>query len=140
MRTLADLSDRAEIQDLITAYCHAIDLRDWAALDAVFVPDADIDYSATGGIRGKLAEIKPFLEATLPLFKSTQHFVTNPLIRIDGNTATARSLLFNPVTMARDTGDHTLFIGAWYVDEFVRTPQGWRISSRRQEKSFFHNQ
>lgn len=140
MRSLEELSDRAEIHDLITAYCHAIDGKDWAALDLLFAPDADIDYSATGGISGKLPDIKPFLEATLPLFKSTQHFVTNPLIRISGDRATARSLLFNPVTMDRETGDHTLFIGAWYVDELIRTPEGWRISSRRQEKSFFHNQ
>ncbi|MEL7480419.1 MAG: nuclear transport factor 2 family protein [Pseudomonadota bacterium] len=140
MLSLQNLSDRIEIQDLLTRYCHAIDQRNWDALDDIFTPDAHIDYTATGGIAGQLTEIKPFLESAIPLFKSIQHFVTNPLLEIDGDRATARSLLLNPCTMARENGDHTLFIGAWYVDELMRQPDGWRISSRRQEKSFFHNQ
>ena len=28
------------------------------------------------------------------------------------------------------------FVGIWYVDEFVRTEQGWRMSKRVEEKCF----
>jgi len=137
---LEAILDKFEIQELLTAYAHAIDTRDFEALDNLFTADAEIDYSATGGIMGGLGEIKPFLQAMLPMFKASQHFVTNPLIKLSGEAATSRSLLFNPMTMERDGGLHTMFIGAWYVDDLVRTDKGWRIAKRRQELAYFHNQ
>jgi len=137
---LAAMVDKFEIQELLTAYAHAIDRRDFDALDDLFMPNAQIDYSATGGIAGGLDQIKPFLESTLPMFKASQHFVTNPLIKLDGDKATSRCLLLNPMTMEREGGPHTLFIGAWYVDELMRGETGWRIAKRAQELAFFHNQ
>ncbi|MEM6410655.1 MAG: nuclear transport factor 2 family protein [Pseudomonadota bacterium] len=140
MLTLEELSDRFEIQELLSAYCHAIDGRDWNRLDLLFTDDAEIDYSATGGISGSLSEIKTFLDSTLPLFSASQHFVTNPDIRVDGETAHVRSLLFNPMTMEREGTPHTLFIGAWYIDELVKVSGEWRIRQRSQQLAYFHNQ
>lgn len=134
------IADKFEIQEVLTAYAHAIDARNFDALDDLFTADAQIDYSATGGISGGLGEIKPFLQSTLPMFKASQHFVTNPLIQLSGDTASCKSLLFNPMTMEREDGPHTLFIGAWYIDEFVRRAPGWRIQARKQQLAFFHNQ
>ena len=50
--SLQEISDRLEIQDLLVAYSHAIDTRNWDALDDVFTPDAFIDYSDFGGGSG----------------------------------------------------------------------------------------
>ena len=137
---LQTILDKFEIQELLTAYAHAIDERDIDALDDMFTPDAEIDYSATGGIKGSLSEIKPFLQTSLPMFKASQHYVTNPKITLNGDTATSKCLLFNPMVMDRDGASHTLFIGAWYHDELVRTDTGWRITKRSQSLAFFHNQ
>lgn len=139
-KRLETILDKFEIQELLTAYAHAIDRRDIDALDDLFTSDAHIDYAATGGVSGGLSDIKPFLKSNLPLFKTSQHFVTNPLIKLAGDDATSRCLLLNPMTMERDGGAHTLFIGAWYIDELVRTEAGWRIAKRAQELAFFHNQ
>ena len=46
---LQEISDRIEIQDLLSRYTDAIDRRDWDALDGVFTPDAFIDYTSVGG-------------------------------------------------------------------------------------------
>ena len=70
------LSDRIEIDDLLTTYTMAIDQGDWDALDRVFTPDAHIDYSATGGTVGPSREVKAWLAETLPMFSAMQHFVT----------------------------------------------------------------
>jgi len=51
MLSLQEISDRLEIQDLFTAHSHAIDRRDWDALDRIFTPDAVIDYTAPTGWR-----------------------------------------------------------------------------------------
>jgi hypothetical protein len=29
-----------------------------------------------------------------------------------------------------------LYCGLWYEDEFIRTPEGWRMSSRVETKCF----
>src|SRR5580692_5606052 len=44
-KSLQELSDRLEIQDLMVAYSYAIDHRQWEDLDDVFTADAIIDYS-----------------------------------------------------------------------------------------------
>src|SRR5699024_10331649 len=48
-RTLVELSDRWDLQDLMTAYATCIDARDFDGLDAVFLPDARVSFEASGG-------------------------------------------------------------------------------------------
>ena len=124
------VSDIVEIQQLLASYVHAIDAKDFDALDLVFTPDATFDYSATGGETGDYARIKPWLKKALAPFPVTQHLIGLPLIRLDGDRATARTMLFNPMQLAREGGDHLFFVGATYVDELVRTSTGWRIARR----------
>ena len=138
--TLQELSDRFEIQDLLVTYADAIDRRDWDALDDVFTTDAIIDYTAVGGIRGSLSEIKEFLEQGLGWFSSFQHLTGHAKITLDGDMATGRAICHNPMTLDGPDGvAHTMFIGIWYVDRYVRTAQGWRIAARSEERSFVHN-
>ena len=131
--SLDEISDRLEIQDLLVDYSHAIDTQNWDALDDVFTPDAFIDYSAMGGSSGDLATTKEFLAKVMPGFASSQHMVATSKVTIDGDTATGRTICHNPMVM----GDGKVFwCGLWYVDEFVRTPEGWRMSRRVEEKCF----
>jgi hypothetical protein len=138
--SLQEISDRLEIQDLLAAYSYAIDLRNWDALDDVFTPDALVDYSAMGGSKGNLAETKQFLRKAMTQFSSFQHMVATSQIRIRGDVAEGRTICHNPMTINKGNGEtHTFFCGLWYRDRFVRTPQGWRIQERVEEKSYFHN-
>ncbi|MBS0315243.1 MAG: nuclear transport factor 2 family protein [Proteobacteria bacterium] len=129
---LRALSDIVEIQQLLAAYVFAIDAKDFDALDRVFTPDATFDYSVTGGETGDYAKIKPWLKKALAPFPVTQHLIGLPLIRLNGDTATARTMLFNPMQLGRPEGDHLFFVGATYVDDLVRTPEGWRIARRAE--------
>lgn len=132
------MSDRLEIQDLLAAYSDAIDRRDWDALDRVFTPDATIDYTETGGARGDLPFIKDYLARGLKPFSGFQHMVGLPLLTIDGDEARGRTILFNPMVLTKDGAEHVFFVGLWYRDRFVRTPDGWRIAERYEERSYFH--
>ena len=135
--TLQEISDRLEIQDLLARYSHAIDTRDWDALDGVFSDDADIDYTAFGGPAGKLPEIKAFLDKALGGFVGFQHLVAAPTITFDGDRATAKTYCHNPMVVSDDGERQKVwFIGLWYHDELVRTPDGWRISHRHEEKCY----
>lgn len=141
MLELQEISDRLELIDLMVRYAHCVDTRDWATWRTLFTPDAHIDYSAFGGIVGGVEEVAEWLEETLGGFPAFQHLVSNPMLEIDGDTATGRTMCFNPmITPVDGIGDRNVFFcGLWYLDTFVRTPQGWKISSRVEEKSFTYN-
>jgi hypothetical protein len=99
-----------------------------------------IDYSEVGGPVGSLNETKAFLGQGMSNFTAFQHLSTTSEIVIDGNTARARTILFNPMVMNHEGAERVFFIGLWYRDELVRTPQGWRIQHRREQKSWAYNQ
>ena len=128
---LRELRDRLAINDLLVRYAWAIDTKDWDTLDIVFTPDAKIDYTRTGGIAGSLAEIKPWLAESLAAFPATQHLLSNSQVTIDGDTATARTAVYNPMGAATREGPlHFFFMGGIYADQMVRTADGWRITER----------
>jgi len=135
--TLQELADRQEIADLITAYSYAVDFHRWDDLDSIFTADALLDFTATGGIAGALPEVKAWLADVLPNFAGHQHLVATSQVTLAGDTATARSICHNPMWFA-DPAQPPLFVGLWYLDEFVRTDAGWRITRRVQQKGYLH--
>jgi hypothetical protein len=124
---LQTVSDRLEIDDLLTAYTVAIDTGDWNRLDDVFAPDAWIDYTASGGIAGPFPQVKAWLAETLPVFTAMQHYVAQRQVRLDGDHAEVRAYLLNPLVIDREDGSRwQRLIGGVYVHDLVRTGQGWR--------------
>lgn len=135
--TLQEISDRIEIDDLLTRYATAVDNKDWDLFTSCFTPDATIDYSAVGGVKGTLAEARQWLAEVLPMFPMTQHFVTNKSIEIRGDEATSRCALLNPMGVPDGKGGMMLFIdGAYYKDTLCRTADGWRIRHRAVVSTF----
>jgi hypothetical protein len=66
--------------------------------------------------------------------------IANTVLELDGDTARARTICHNPMVLDRGEGQtHVFFCGLWYRDVLVRTPQGWRIKDRYEERSYFHN-
>ncbi|BBZ34346.1 nuclear transport factor 2 family protein [Mycolicibacterium confluentis] len=135
MLSLEEISDRLEIQQLLVDYSSAIDQRRFDDLDRVFTPDAYIDYRVTGGIDGRFPEVKAWLKDVLPNFPAYSHMLGNFDIRIDGDTATARTICFNPMVFDSES-KQILFVGIWYEDELLRTDPGWRMTRRVEVKCF----
>ena len=135
MLSLEEISDRFEIQQLMVDYSSAIDRKQFDDLDKVFTVDAYIDYRVTGGIDGRYPEVKAWLKDVLPNFPAYYHMLGNFDVRVNGDTATSRTICFNPMVFNEEE-KQILFVGIWYVDEFVRTPEGWRMSRRVEEKCF----
>jgi hypothetical protein len=120
MLSLEEISDRLEIQQLLVDYSTAIDSRRFDDLDRVFTVDAHIDYTELGGIAGTYPDVKAWLAEVLPNFPAYFHMLGNFDIRVDGDTATSRTILFNPMALGDD--GQIMFCGLWYDDAFVRTP------------------
>ncbi len=140
MLSLQEISDRLEIQQLMIDYSSAIDGKSFDILDRVFTPDAYIDYRAMGGVDGKYPFIKDWLKQAMQNFPTYQHMVGNMAITITGDTGTGRTICFNPMVMPTGGGKtQVMLLGLWYIDKYVRTPAGWRISERVEEKCFDYN-
>ena len=130
---LRAVADRLAIDDLLTTYTRAIDTGEWDRLDAVFTPDATIDYTATGGVAGGYAEVKAWLAETLPMFPRRQHVLGQKEVVLAGDPAGSASVtayFLNPMVLPRDDGTEAVWeFGGLYHHELVRTDAGWR--SRR---------
>jgi 3-phenylpropionate/cinnamic acid dioxygenase small subunit len=137
--TPAQLSDRAEIKDVIVRYGWAIDTKDWDLLDTCFLADAHCDYSSNpGGKVGPYPEIRAWLAKVMTAFPVTQHLMSNVDITLAGDRATVRTMVTNPQGAATREGPlHFFFVGARYDDEFVRTSEGWKIAQRVETTMWF---
>lgn len=142
MLSQQEMSDRFEIQDLVFRYAELVDARHIEGLREVFTEDAYIDYSAMGGSMGDLETTLTFLSTALSrdVFPNSQHLNANVQIEVNGDSASGRVMCFNPMQITLPDGGSQLFmLGLWYVDEYRRTPAGWRICRREEEKSWVFN-
>ncbi len=140
-QTSGYLSDRLEIDDLLTRYASAIDTREWDMLDGVFTADAELDYRSAGGIKGTYPEIKVWFAEVLPIFNWTQHLVLNRAVVLDPTDlgGSSRSGFLNPNGLLIHDKPWLFTVGGYYHDRLVRTDDGWRITSRLEETLWWTN-
>jgi hypothetical protein len=133
--THQEVADRIAIDDLLTRYTIAVDNGDWDLYRTVFTPDAFIDYTSAGGIKGDVEEIATWLEKALAAFPVRQHLIANKLVSIDGDTATVRAYFFNPMNITLPDGSsRSTPGGGYYNHRLVRTPDGWRSRELIEEE------
>ena len=126
--SIEEISDRIQIDDLLTRYTVAIDTKDWNLLDTCFTPDAHVDYTTSGGIKGSYPDVRAWLERALAAFPITQHFISNTVVELKGDEASSKTYVYNPMaTQKPEGGQHVFNVGAYYIDKLVYTSEGWRI-------------
>lgn len=116
--------DRDAIRDLLAHYTYNGDRGRVAELAACFTADGVLEYPGASPV-GPAAIAASLSSGTRsPKLKFVRHHITNPLIDVDGDTATARSYF----TVYCNIGpDHS----GTYDDRLVRTADGWRFAHRR---------
>jgi len=135
--TPRETSDLLEIQQLIYRYAWLIDTRDFDGLDEVFAPGAEVHYNVFGGVKQSWPELKSFLRMGLSLHRVTQHQMSNPLIELAGDRATART--YGNLVHVQELLDGKPAYAvqhAIYHDALERLSFGWRITSRRLDNLF----
>lgn len=112
--------DDAAIRNLLARYCLYLDLEDVDGWVGLFTPDAFYQ------VYGHTFEGHDGLRRMLSGAPGGLHLGGPPLIEaLDDDHATAmQNLLF----IDSRSGEQR---AAVYTDEIVRTPEGWRIASRR---------
>ena len=127
------LEDIHEIERLKARYADAVDggwtgvtPHDADAVLALFTEEGVWDSGAFGGGQGH-SEIRAFMATGAALMPFAFHHISNPLIEVDGDRATARwhaLLAVSAETQAK------LHVGI-YDDRLVRTADGWRFELLR---------
>ena len=115
--------DRQAISDLLTRYTYHGDRGRIDALAGCFAADGILEFPGgrgTGpeGVKAVLTRGK-----RNPAISFVRHHITNPLIEMTGDTATARSYF---AVTSNNGPDHS----GTYTDNLVRTDKGWRFAKR----------
>jgi 3-phenylpropionate/cinnamic acid dioxygenase small subunit len=135
---LQKVSDELEIASLLNKYARGVDTKDWALYRSVFTEDAVIDYSSATPIVGSPQEVADMLSAGFAMIAWSMHYITNvELLEYDGDTATVRAMFYNPMQLPGMPEVSTC--GGYYHHEMVRTADGWRSRSLREENLWFVN-
>lgn len=125
------LEDVEEIRRLKLQYFDACDggfggLRSHPPeeIAATFAPDGEWDGGPYGKRVGR-ADIADFYKAVPPCFAFT--LLSEPAIDLDGDRGTGRWNLM----VYSDVAGTARMTGGTHHDEYVRTPEGWRIARTR---------
>ena len=138
--SMQQISDRIEIQDVLTRYCYAVDDRDWNSYRQLFTADAVIDDTVTGGIKSGVEEHIAYLERALSKVLMSQHAISTVLVELNGNEAGVRAHCSCPIVFDMGQDDRqVMFQGLWYRETLVRTDTGWKIRRLLEEGYWKHN-
>ena len=126
---LQALSDRAEILDLRARYGRALDEQDWELMRTIFAEDASVDFGLGKPFEG-IESILYACRAVMESLTHTQHFFGNHEIDLDGDRARGRLKFIGTSYLNTEIGAPTACLRGDYIDEYVRTEAGWRVSRR----------
>ena len=134
-RRIKALEDIEEIKRLKARYCtYCDDSYDADAIAALFTPDAVWD----GGIRGRAdgrEEIRNFFVRASQRLPFTVHMVMNPIIEVDGDSATGIWYLFQACTYG--DSDQAVWGSARYDEEYVRVDGSWMFQNLKLTSFFW---
>ena len=126
--TDSQLKDRLAITDVVNSMGTLADLGDYDQLQQLFTDEVTVDYTSLfpGEVQNISSEqLMTQWQSTLPGFDATQHLITNHQITIDGDEANAVAY----VRATHKLGDEMWVVGGYYVDELVRTDEGWKLKA-----------
>lgn len=121
---MADLAaDRDAIRHLLAQYTYSGDRGRVADLAACFAAHGTIEYPGTSATGPAAIAAALSSGPANPARTFVRHHTANPLIEVQGDTATARSYF---AVTSNNGPDHS----GTYSDRLVRTAEGWRFAHR----------
>ncbi len=128
-----EIRDRLEIVDAIYRFGAGIDFADEELFASAFSPDAILDVTSSNKLWGLDFPIFQGIDSILDIFKSTvflldtTHAITNPRIKINGNTAKLYVLAEAQHLPPNDHTRHCLMKSQYDVS-LVRNGDCWVIN------------
>ena len=128
---LALLMDKEAIKELQYRYALGVDTKDFKLLRSCYDDVIEIDFSGHDPtlINDNMSadDWVAGTESIVKGLKSTQHQMTNFLITVDGDRASAIVYLRAMHYLPNNLGDNSIECGGYYKNNYVRTANGWKI-------------
>lgn len=121
--------DKEQIVEVLIRYATGIDSKDWPLFRSCWTDEIDVDYQQLGRFTSAdaLTEVMTRLHEDMG---PTYHRLSNFVIAVDGDRATARSYVHAVLMLQPDDSTNWVDALGHYDDIFVRTQGGWRIRER----------
>ena len=141
---LQELSDRLEIRSVVEDYARFADRIDNEGLAQLFAPDGVLRIFERGNpepVRQRLgrSEISEAIKG-LSRYDVTMHSVSNHYVVLNGDVAMGetycRATHIRPVDGGAPEARENYVMNIRYLDEYIRLPEGWRISKRELQVEF----
>ena len=132
----AEWSDREALADLMAAYAHAVDRRQIDDIVALFTDTGRLAiYDGQPGSAPPRTERfgRPAIAtamAVLDRFDTTTHFLGQQQVSIEGDRAHGETYCLAHHLSGAPPDRTVMVMSIRYLDQFARTPEGWRISER----------
>jgi hypothetical protein len=122
------VADQWACQKLQEKYWYGEAKRDVDMICSVFSENAR--YGKANGMAQIRKQVETYMSMMGPILDNYYIVPISVNIEVDGDKASGeiRGVAFNKIRK-RDGSTKMLIVGAGYTDEFVRTPDGWRISA-----------
>jgi 3-phenylpropionate/cinnamic acid dioxygenase small subunit len=122
-------ADKEQIAEVLIRYANGIDSKDWPLFRSCWTDEIDVDYQQLGRFTSAdaLTEVMTRLHENMG---PTYHRLSNFVIAVDGDRATARSYVHAVLMLQPDDSTNWVDALGHYDDIFVRTQGGWRIRER----------
>ncbi|MEI9986916.1 MAG: nuclear transport factor 2 family protein [Aliidongia sp.] len=133
-------ADRAEIENLQARYLFALDWQDGPAYASTFAEDGVLDWAGgivqgraaiaeeVAGMRANFAKLEAAIVPKRP--SRLRHYITNIVLKIEGDRATGRAYWFET---NNDNRGYTPYVGGYghYEDELRKVDGHWLFTRRK---------
>ena len=136
-RILAELADREAIRECLYRYSRGVDRLDADMVRSAYWEDCtDTHLNFTGNAEEFIAWSFPIMGS----MDQSQHFISNMLITIDGDSADCESYFYGFHRINTPDGAKNDVIGAGrYLDTLQRRGDEWRIFRRKVVTDWFRH-
>ena len=124
--TLELLVAKLAIRDLLYGYARGVDRRDLDLVRSCFAPDARYEGTLASGT---VSDMLAALPAAMDRYVATLHFMSEPMVTIDGDEARSETAAV-AYHVLRDPPGGLRAVAVRYDDVLQRDPSGWRIVAR----------
>lgn len=131
------MDDDGEVARTLYTWAQGMDTRNWPVVTSVLCPEFDYDYSShRAGSAGRITaqDWVDHARRRFATMQATQHSMTNPRVRVDGDHAVCRMYVTAWHVAEIDGVQDWCTIGGEYVDELRRAEGRWSISLLRLDR------
>jgi hypothetical protein len=128
-KRITRLEDLESIKQLKARYCEICDdNHNSERITSIFTEDGVWEGKGIGKAQGH-AEIKALFENFQKTISYSQHMVLNPIIEVDGTTATGVWYFFGPFTFYEE--NQAMWQAARYREDYEKIDGTWKIKHLR---------